>query len=138
MDQRGADHQVILLVADHIVVVLHHADSNIRAALIKPRQKVRQEAGRRAGHQPHRLALLLDAPQLRADVPHVLEHLSGPGLEQRAALRQHDAAAPPLEELGAQFLLQLPDDPAEGRLRQIQFPGRPGHMFHLRHLGEIP
>ena len=60
------------------------------------------------------------------DLLQPLQQLGGGALQHAALLGQHQRAVPALEQRDAQVLLQRPDLPADGRLRDEQLLGRLG------------
>ncbi len=67
----------------------------------------------------------------------LLEHAYRAGMEEAAGLGQRQRPGLAVEQLEAEFLLELLDLPAQRWLRDIEPFGRPGEAALLRHCDEI-
>ena len=66
------------------------------------------------------------------------QHLAGPGQEGLARAGQHHLVAGPVEERGAQFVLEGGDGAADRRLGHVQAGGGPGEPALLGDAHHVP
>jgi hypothetical protein len=140
--QRGLAHALGQCADEGLLVGLEEAELDLRVPLLErgedARRKERRQRGEDAHHEVAGELFALRTHQV-VELIRVLEH--GPGTYEQAPAgngQPQPAIGPAVEELDAQFALELAYGRRQGRLGDVEFVGRGTHVLQTCDGGEVP